>query len=124
MFIDEHSWLHWWSKKDIGIMADTGTSVAHCPTPFARYGHTLEHFGKYRQAGVNLGIGTDTVPQNLIEEMRWATGARADRRRGHPLRPRWPTSSTPPPRAARAPSCARISAGSPLAPRRISCSWT
>ena len=73
MFIDEHSWLHWWSKKDIGIMADTGTSVAHCPTPFARYGHTLEHFGKYRQAGVNLGIGTDTVPQNLIEEMRWAT---------------------------------------------------
>ena len=73
LFIDEHSWLHWWSKKDIGIMADTGTSVAHCPTPFARYGHTLEHFGKYRQAGVNLGIGTDTVPQNLIEEMRWAT---------------------------------------------------
>jgi cytosine/adenosine deaminase-related metal-dependent hydrolase len=73
LFIDEHSWLHWWSKKDIGIMADTGTSVAHCPTPFARYGHTLEHFGKYRRAGVNLGIGTDTVPQNLIEEMRWAT---------------------------------------------------
>src|SRR5260370_26049703 len=54
-------------------MADTGTSVAHCPTPFARYGHTLEHFGKYRRAGGNLGIGTDTVPQNLIEEMRWAT---------------------------------------------------
>ena len=73
MFIDEHSWLHWWSRTDIALMADAGTSVAHCPTPFARYGHTLEHFGKYRQAGVNLGIGTDTVPQNLIEEMRWAT---------------------------------------------------
>jgi cytosine/adenosine deaminase-related metal-dependent hydrolase len=73
MFIDEHSWLHWWSRADISIMADAGTSVAHCPTPFARYGHTLEHFGKYRRAGVNLGIGTDTVPQNLIEEMRWAT---------------------------------------------------
>ena len=50
--------------------------------------------------------------------------ARADRRGGHPRRPRWPTSSTPPPRAARAPSCARISAGSLPAPRRISCSWT
>ena len=73
MFIDEHSWLHWWSRTDIAIMADAGTSVAHCPTPFARYGHTLEHFGKYRRAGVNLGIGTDTVPQNLLEEMRWAT---------------------------------------------------
>jgi cytosine/adenosine deaminase-related metal-dependent hydrolase len=73
MFIDEHSWLHWHSRTDISILADTGTSVAHCPTPFARYGHTLESFGKYRKAGVNLGIGTDTVPQNLIEEMRWAT---------------------------------------------------
>ncbi len=73
MFIDEHSWLHWWSRTDAAIMADAGTSVAHCPTPFARYGHMLEHFGKYRRAGVNLGIGTDTVPQNLIEEMRWAT---------------------------------------------------
>ena len=73
IFVDEHSWLHWWSRRDIAIMADTGTSVAHCPTPFARYGHTLEDFGKYRRAGINVGIGTDTVPQNLLEEMRWAT---------------------------------------------------
>ncbi len=72
LFIDEHSWLHWGSRKDIAIMAETGTSVAHCPTPFARYGHMLEDFGKYRHAGVNMGIGTDTVPQNMIEEMRWA----------------------------------------------------
>jgi cytosine/adenosine deaminase-related metal-dependent hydrolase len=73
IFIDEHSWLHWWSRKDVGILADTATTVAHCPTPFARYGQTLESFGKYRRAGVNLGMGTDTVPQNMLEEMRWAT---------------------------------------------------
>ena len=73
IFVDEHSWLHWWSRKDVGILADTGTSVAHCPTPFARYGQTLESFGTYYRAGVNLGIGTDTVPQNMLEEMRWAT---------------------------------------------------
>jgi 5-methylthioadenosine/S-adenosylhomocysteine deaminase len=73
LFIDEHSWLHWWSRKDIAIIADTGTSVAHCPTPFARYGQTLQDFGKYRRAGVNMGLGTDTVPQNMIEEIRWAT---------------------------------------------------
>ena len=48
--------------------------------------------------------------------------ARADRRRGHPHRPRWPTSSTPPPWAAPARSCARTWAGSPPAPRPISCS--
>src|SRR5437867_6238033 len=73
IFVDEHSWLHWWSRRDVGLLAETGTTVAHCPTPFARYGQTLRDFGKYRRAGVNLGIGTDTVPQNMLEEMRWAT---------------------------------------------------
>ncbi|MBT5263436.1 MAG: amidohydrolase family protein [Rhodospirillaceae bacterium] len=72
IFIDEHSWLHWWSKKDLGLIAETGSSVAHCPTPFSRYGQVLEDFGKYRAAGVNMGLGTDTFPQNLIEEMRTA----------------------------------------------------
>ena len=49
--------------------------------------------------GVNIGIGTDTVPQNMIEEMRWATVlARIAARTSAP--PRWPTSSTPPPSAA------------------------
>jgi cytosine/adenosine deaminase-related metal-dependent hydrolase len=73
IFVDEHAWLHWWSRRDIGLLADTGTTVAHCPTPFARYGQMLRDFGKYRRAGVTLGIGTDTVPQNMLEEMRWAT---------------------------------------------------
>jgi cytosine/adenosine deaminase-related metal-dependent hydrolase len=73
IFVDEHSWLHWWSKKDIALMAETGTTIAHSPTPFARYGQTLQDFGKYRRAGVNIGMGTDTVPQNMLEEMRWAT---------------------------------------------------
>lgn len=72
IFIDEHSWLHWWSRKDLALIADTGTSVAHCPSPFARYGQTLQDFGRYVRAGVNMGMGTDVAPHNLIEEMRWA----------------------------------------------------
>ncbi len=72
IFIDEHSWLHWHSHEDLGLLADTGTSVAHCPSPFARYGHGMEDFGRYRRAGVNIGIGTDVAPHNLIEEMRLA----------------------------------------------------
>ena len=72
IFIDEHSWLHWWSKRDLNILAGSRTNVAHCPSPFARYGHMLEDFGRYRRAGVNLGLGTDVAPHNLIEEMRLA----------------------------------------------------
>ena len=33
----------------------------------------LEHIGRYARAGVRVGIGTDTVPHNMLEEMRWAT---------------------------------------------------
>ena len=36
------------------------------------YGHGMEDFGRYRRAGVNIGIGTDVAPHNLIEEMRLA----------------------------------------------------
>jgi len=72
IFIDEHSWLHWHTRKDLGILSETRTSIAHCPSPFARYGQTLEDFGRYRRAGVNIGLGTDVAPHNLIEEMRLA----------------------------------------------------
>ena len=72
IFIDEHSWLHWHTRDDLGILSRTGTSIAHCPSPFARYGQTLEDFGRYRRAGVNIGFGTDVAPHNLIEEMRIA----------------------------------------------------
>jgi cytosine/adenosine deaminase-related metal-dependent hydrolase len=72
MFIDEHSWIRWHTHTDLATLVETGTNVAHCPSPFARYGHTLEDFGRYRRAGVNLGIGTDVAPHNVIEEMRLA----------------------------------------------------
>jgi cytosine/adenosine deaminase-related metal-dependent hydrolase len=72
IFIDEHSWLHWHTRQDLGILADSRTNVAHCPSPFARYGQTLEDFGRYVRQGVNIGLGTDVAPHNLIEEMRLA----------------------------------------------------
>ena len=73
IFLDEHSWVRWFTHRDLDLIAQSGATVAHCPTPFSRYGHVLENFGRYRQAGVNMGIGTDTLPCNLIEEVRTAT---------------------------------------------------
>jgi 5-methylthioadenosine/S-adenosylhomocysteine deaminase len=69
---DTHSWIRWWTKEDIKILADSGCSVAHCPTPFARYGILMESFGAYVRAGINVGIGTDTTPHNMLEEIRKA----------------------------------------------------
>jgi 5-methylthioadenosine/S-adenosylhomocysteine deaminase len=73
IFLDHHSWLHWPTRNDLSRLADTGTTVAHCPTVFSRRGITLENFGNYRAAGVNLGIGTDTFPHNFVEELRTAS---------------------------------------------------
>src|SRR5215469_13849312 len=72
LFLDTHSWIRWWTKTDLALIADTGCSVAHCPTPFARYGQVMENFGDYLRAGVNMGLGTETTPHNLVEEMRKA----------------------------------------------------
>ena len=72
IFLDHHSWLHWPTRNDLAHLAETGTTVAHCPTVFSRRGILLEDFGRYRAAGVNLGIGTDTFPHNFVEELRTA----------------------------------------------------
>jgi 5-methylthioadenosine/S-adenosylhomocysteine deaminase len=72
LFIDTHSWIRWWTETDLKLIAETGSSVAHCPTPFARYGQIMENFGDYLRAGINMGLGTDTAPHNIVEEMRKA----------------------------------------------------
>ena len=72
LFLDTHSWIRWWTRQDLATIADAGASVAHCPTPFARYGQIMENLGDYLRAGVTVGIGTDTTPHNMVEEMRKA----------------------------------------------------
>ena len=77
VFTDEHPWLLWPRRNDLRLLAESGTSVAHCPTVFARDASMMHHLGAYMDAGVNIAIGTDTHPQNLFEEMRMAeTNAR------------------------------------------------
>jgi 5-methylthioadenosine/S-adenosylhomocysteine deaminase len=60
------------TSDDLSILAKGGTSIAHCPLIFARIGDALDNFGRYLKEGVNIGIGTDTYPHNMIEEMRTA----------------------------------------------------
>ncbi len=59
--------------RGLESLARTGTSVAHCPLVFARRGNALESFHRYRAAGVNVGLGTDTYPRDPVSEMRWAS---------------------------------------------------
>jgi cytosine/adenosine deaminase-related metal-dependent hydrolase len=72
IFLDHHSWTRQRSRDDLTRLARSGTSVAHCPVTFARSGMTLESLGAYRRTGVNVGIGTDSYPFNMLEELREA----------------------------------------------------
>lgn len=72
IFTDAHDWPRWPIKGDVATLARTGTTVAHCPVVFSRYGQTMQSLGGYMRAGVNIGIGTDTAPHNMLEEMRQA----------------------------------------------------
>lgn len=60
-------------ENDLRILSESGTSVAHCPVVFSRYGVALESYWKYVRAGINVTIGTDTFPQDMIREMSLAS---------------------------------------------------
>lgn len=75
LFIAGHSKVGYpdpW-EKDIQLIANSHTSVAHCPVTFSRSGVGLESYSKYLRAGINVGIGTDTFPQDMFREMNAAS---------------------------------------------------
>lgn len=67
-----HSWSHYPYVDDLAILADSGASVAHAPYKYAKMGLALESFDRYRHAGINVALGTDTFPEDLVSEMRLA----------------------------------------------------
>lgn len=72
IFLDDHPRTQWHTRTDLARLAETGTTVAHCPTVFARRGIALRDLGRYMRSGVNMGLGTDTYPHNFLDEMRLA----------------------------------------------------
>ena len=62
--------------EDIAILAATGCAVAHCPVSNARFGHGIAPLQALLDAGIPVGIGTDSVASNnrmdLLDEARVA----------------------------------------------------
>lgn len=54
---------------ELPLLAEAGTSVIHCPLISIRHGRVLESFDRYRAAGVNVALGTDTFPPDMIRVM-------------------------------------------------------
>jgi cytosine/adenosine deaminase-related metal-dependent hydrolase len=54
---------------ELSRLAATGTSVIHCPLTSIRHGRVLESFDRCRAARVNVALGTDTLPPDMIRVM-------------------------------------------------------
>ena len=67
-----HSWARYPYADDLQILADSGASIAHAPYKYAKMGLALESFERYRRRGINVALGTDTFPEDLVSEMRLA----------------------------------------------------
>lgn len=67
----------WLNDEEIRLLADTGTSVAHCPVSNAKLASGVARVPEMLVAGLTLGLGTDgNVCNNsldLFEEMKFAS---------------------------------------------------
>lgn len=58
---------------DLGLMGQKKVSISHCPVNIVRRARTLDNWKAYRQAGVNITIGSDTYPRDMFMNMRTAS---------------------------------------------------
>ncbi len=72
IYVSGHPEARYPSGRDLELLAASGASVAHCPWVFARRGAAMHSYPRYLRAGVNVALGTDTFPQDLLHEMRCA----------------------------------------------------
>jgi cytosine/adenosine deaminase-related metal-dependent hydrolase len=70
IFLNDHPQIHHPHGNDFERLRDSGAAVAHCPTVFARRAMVMNSIGRYMNAGITVGIGTDTFPHNMVDEIR------------------------------------------------------
>jgi 5-methylthioadenosine/S-adenosylhomocysteine deaminase len=67
----------WLDDREIELLAQTGTAVAHCPCSNMKLSSGPARVGAMRSAGVRVGLGSDGEKENnnldLIEEMKFAS---------------------------------------------------
>ncbi len=72
-FIADNPNLNYSAARDLALMGRAGVTVSHCPINIVRRARTLDNWKKYQEAGVNMAIGSDTYPRDMIMNMRTAS---------------------------------------------------
>src|SRR5881628_3647598 len=71
--IADNALLNYSGGRDLELMGRYGVTVSHCPVNIARRARSLDSWAKYRAAGINLALGSDTYPRDQIMQMRMAS---------------------------------------------------
>jgi 5-methylthioadenosine/S-adenosylhomocysteine deaminase len=72
-FIADNPNLNYSRAHDLELMGKAGVTISHCPLNIVRRARVLDNWKKYREAGVNISIGSDTYPRDMIMNMRTAS---------------------------------------------------
>ena len=72
-FVAENPSLNYSGGRDLDIMGKHHCSISHCSVNIARRARYLDSWERYRRAGVNIALGTDTYPRDMILNMRTAS---------------------------------------------------
>ena len=72
-FVAEHRRLAYSGGHDIELMGAHGSTISHCACNLVRRARFLDTWSKYRKAGVNVALGSDTYPRDMIMQMRIAS---------------------------------------------------
>lgn len=56
--------------RDLEIIRDNGATIVHCPLVSGRHGNVIDHFGRYREMGLRVGMGTDTSPPDMVMNLQ------------------------------------------------------
>jgi 5-methylthioadenosine/S-adenosylhomocysteine deaminase len=71
--IADNSNLNYSGARDLELMGAHKCSISHCPINIARRARTLDNWERYRDAGINISIGSDTYPRDMVMNMRTAS---------------------------------------------------
>jgi cytosine/adenosine deaminase-related metal-dependent hydrolase len=65
--------LNYPGARDLQLMGEAKVSISHCAINIVRRARVLDNWRRYRELGINIALGTDTYPRDMVLNMRTAS---------------------------------------------------
>jgi 5-methylthioadenosine/S-adenosylhomocysteine deaminase len=65
--------LNYPGARDLALMGAAKVSISHCPINIIRRARVLDNWKSYSALGINIALGSDTYPRDMLQIMRAAS---------------------------------------------------